>query len=144
MMVHTGDVTHLSKPEEFATAFDLLSGAKLDTHYIPGEHDVIGDDGKGFFERFDAKGAAPGGWYSWDQGGVHFVALVNVLGFTPGPAARSARRSLSGSKAISRQEREHAGCRAGTCAALADLSAMGLGDRRRGESLRLSEAVRLR
>ncbi|HEY1797478.1 MAG TPA: metallophosphoesterase [Stellaceae bacterium] len=84
MMLHTGDVTHLSKPEEFATAYDLLSAAKLDTHYIPGEHDIIGDDGKAFFAKFGAKSAAEGGWYSWDQGGVHFVALVNVLGFTPG------------------------------------------------------------
>jgi len=84
MLIHTGDVTHLSKPAEFDTAAELMKGAKLDTHYIPGEHDVIGDDGNGYFERFGAKGAAPGGWYSFDQSGVHFIALVNVLGFTPG------------------------------------------------------------
>ena len=81
MMVHTGDVTHLSKPEQFDTANQIIKGAKLDTHFIPGEHDVIGDDGKMYFERFGGKGAAPGGWYSFDQGGVHFVALVNVIGF---------------------------------------------------------------
>jgi calcineurin-like phosphoesterase family protein len=84
MMIHTGDVSHLSKAEEFDTAAQILKGAKLDTHFIPGEHDVIGDDGKQFFGRFGGKGAAPGGWYSFDEGGVHFVALVNVLGFTPG------------------------------------------------------------
>lgn len=84
MMVHTGDVSHLSKPEQFSTAYDLLSSTRLDTHYIPGEHDIIGDDGKAFFAKFGARGATEGGWYSWDQGGVHFVALVNVLGFTPG------------------------------------------------------------
>jgi len=83
MMVHTGDVTHLSKPEQFDTADQIIKGAKLDTHFIPGEHDVIGDDGKMFFERFGAKGAAPGGWYSFDQGGVHFVGLINVIGFGP-------------------------------------------------------------
>jgi 3',5'-cyclic-AMP phosphodiesterase len=83
MMLHTGDVTHLSKPEEFDTADKLIKGAKLDTHFIPGEHDVIGDNGKQFFERFGGRGAAPGGWYSFDQGGVHFVALVNVIGFAP-------------------------------------------------------------
>ena len=87
MMVHTGDVTHLSKPAEFDTAAELLKSAKLDAHYIPGEHDVIGDDGKGFFTRFGGKGAASGGWYSFDQGGVHFVALINVLGFTPSTGA---------------------------------------------------------
>jgi 3',5'-cyclic-AMP phosphodiesterase len=84
MMIHTGDVSHLSKAEEFDTAAQILKGAKLDTHFVPGEHDVIGDDGKQFFGRFGGKEAAPGGWYSFDEGGVHFVALVNVLGFTPG------------------------------------------------------------
>jgi 3',5'-cyclic-AMP phosphodiesterase len=83
MMIHTGDVTHLSKPEQFDTADQLIKGAKLDTHFIPGEHDVIGDDGKMYFDRFGGKGAAAGGWYSFDQGGVHFVALVNVIGFAP-------------------------------------------------------------
>jgi 3',5'-cyclic-AMP phosphodiesterase len=82
-MLHTGDVTHLSKPEEFDTADQILKSAKLDAHYVPGEHDVIGDDGKQFFGRF-AKEAAPGGWYSFDHGGVHFVALINVMGFKPG------------------------------------------------------------
>jgi Icc protein len=82
-MIHTGDVTHLSKPEEFDTADQIIKGAKLDTHFVPGEHDVIGDDGKQFFGRF-AKEATPGGWYSFDHGGVHFVALINVLGFKPG------------------------------------------------------------
>ncbi|HVH82553.1 MAG TPA: metallophosphoesterase [Stellaceae bacterium] len=83
MMIHTGDVTHLSKPEEFDTADQIIKGAKIDTHFIPGEHDVIGDDGKMYFERFGGKGAAPGGWYSFDQGGVHFVGLMNVIGFGP-------------------------------------------------------------
>jgi len=82
LLVHTGDVTHLSKPEEFDTAAEIMKGAKLDTHYVPGEHDVIGDNGKQFFARF-AKEATPGGWYSFDQGGIHFVALVNVMGFKP-------------------------------------------------------------
>jgi 3',5'-cyclic AMP phosphodiesterase CpdA len=83
LMLHTGDVTHLSKAAEFDTADQIIKGAKLDTHFIPGEHDVIGDDGKGYFERFGAKDAASGGWYSFDQGGVHFVGLVNVMGFKP-------------------------------------------------------------
>jgi 3',5'-cyclic AMP phosphodiesterase CpdA len=87
LMLHTGDVTHLSKPEEFETAEQILRGARLDTYYVPGEHDVIGDDGKQFFARF-AKQANPGGWYSFDHGGVHFVALVNVLDFKPGSGAR--------------------------------------------------------
>jgi 3',5'-cyclic-AMP phosphodiesterase len=83
MMVHTGDVTHLSKPEEFDTAQQLLKSTGLDIHFIPGEHDTLVDEGKPFFERFGAK-SGTGGWYSFDQGGVHFVALVNVLNLRPG------------------------------------------------------------
>ncbi len=80
MVLHTGDVTHLSKPEEFDTAAQILKAVKQDIHYVPGEHDVIGDDGKQFFERFAPK-LKTGGWYSFDQGGVHFVGMVNVLTF---------------------------------------------------------------
>ncbi len=80
MMIHTGDVSHLSKAAEFDAAEQLMKSVKLDTHYVPGEHDVIGDDGKQFFERF-AKEAKTGGWYSFDQGGVHFIAMNNVQNF---------------------------------------------------------------
>jgi Icc protein len=80
MVLHTGDVTHLSKPEEFDTAAQILKAVKQDIHYVPGEHDVIGDDGKQFFERFAPK-LKTGGWYSFDQGGVHFVGMINVLTF---------------------------------------------------------------
>jgi 3',5'-cyclic AMP phosphodiesterase CpdA len=77
-VVHTGDVTHLSKPEQFDTAKQIMSKLKAPLLVIPGEHDVIGDQGKSFREHFgraDAKGA---GWYSWDQGGTHFISLINV------------------------------------------------------------------
>jgi 3',5'-cyclic AMP phosphodiesterase CpdA len=80
LVLHTGDVSHLSKPEEFDTAAQLLKGIKQHIHYVPGEHDVIGDDGKEFFGRF-APNLKTGGWYSFDQGGVHFVGMVNVLTF---------------------------------------------------------------
>jgi Icc protein len=93
-MIHTGDVTHLSKPEQFDTASQLLKGAKLDTHFVPGEHDVIGDDGKMYFERFGAKGAPAGGWYSFDQNGVHFVALINVIGFGPATGGTLGKEQL--------------------------------------------------
>ena len=75
-MLHTGDVSHLSKPAQFDTAEQIVREAGLDVHYVPGEHDVLVDDGRAFFERF-TPGAARG-WYSWDQQGVHFVALNNV------------------------------------------------------------------
>lgn len=82
-MLHTGDVSHLSRPEEFDIAQQIVNGAGLETRYVPGEHDVIGDDGRAFFARFapDTRGS---GWYSFDQQGVHFVALVNVLNLKAG------------------------------------------------------------
>ena len=83
LLVHTGDVSHLAKPEQFDAAAEIVKSAGLETHYVPGEHDVLNDQGKGFFERFGTA-ATPGGWYSFDQGGVHFVALVNVLNLRPG------------------------------------------------------------
>src|SRR5205085_2549497 len=82
LLLHTGDITHLSKPDEFDAARQIIDGAGFQTHYVPGEHDTLGDNGKLFFERFG--NGTPGGWYSFDQGGVHFVGLINVLNFKPG------------------------------------------------------------
>ena len=86
--LHTGDVSHLSKPEEFDTAAELLKAAKLDIHYVPGEHDTIGDDGAAFFAQFGDAHKTPGGWYSFDAGGMHFVGLVNVVGLKDGGQGR--------------------------------------------------------
>jgi 3',5'-cyclic-AMP phosphodiesterase len=83
-MLHTGDVSHLSKPSEFEAASGIMQTAGLETHYVPGEHDTIGDEGKEFFARFSPKTARPGGWYSFDQNGVHFIGLVNVVGLKDG------------------------------------------------------------
>jgi 3',5'-cyclic AMP phosphodiesterase CpdA len=77
-MIHTGDITHLSKPAEFDTAAQIIDGAGLDVHYVPGEHDVLVDEGAPYFERF-AKSNGGTKWYSFDQGGVHFIGLVNVI-----------------------------------------------------------------
>jgi len=78
-LIHTGDIAHLSKPSEFDDAERVISQAKLDVHYVPGEHDVIDEDtGKLYMERF-GKGTKGQGWYSFDANGVHFVGLVNVM-----------------------------------------------------------------
>jgi 3',5'-cyclic-AMP phosphodiesterase len=83
-MLHTGDISHLSKPEEFDTVDQILKGAKAkDVFYVPGEHDVLNDDGKQFLERY-GKGAKGSGWYSFDKKGVHFVGLVNVMNLKAG------------------------------------------------------------
>jgi 3',5'-cyclic-AMP phosphodiesterase len=83
-IVHTGDVSHLSRDEEFDDADQILKEARLPLFFIPGEHDML-DDGQGraWLARYgrDTHGA---GWYSFDQGGVHFVALVNVANLTAG------------------------------------------------------------
>jgi 3',5'-cyclic AMP phosphodiesterase CpdA len=82
-LIHTGDITHLSRPEQFDAADQIIKGANLPVRYVPGEHDVIDDNGKAYIERYgrDTMGT---GWYSFDAGGVHFVALVNVMNFKAG------------------------------------------------------------
>jgi 3',5'-cyclic-AMP phosphodiesterase len=78
-VVHTGDVTHLSKQTEFDDAKQILSSLRAPLLTIPGEHDVIGAEGpKRFAASFARKDAMGRGWSSWDQGGAHFVALINV------------------------------------------------------------------
>ena len=78
-IIHTGDLTHMSKPAEFDTLQQVLSGAKTSqVFYVPGEHDTSVDDGKQYLERY-GKGTQGTGWYSFDHKGVHFVGLVNVL-----------------------------------------------------------------
>jgi len=83
-MIHTGDITHLSKAKEFDDADQIIGSAKLDVHYVPGEHDVIDENnGRAYLDRY-GKNAKGGGWYSFDQQGVHFIGLVNVLDLKPG------------------------------------------------------------
>src|SRR5258708_4368571 len=82
LMIHTGDITHLSKPEEFDNADQAIGKARLDTFYVPGEHDVVDADlGKAYMERYGKRVQAKGtGWYSFDQNGVHFPGLVKRFG----------------------------------------------------------------
>jgi Icc protein len=83
-LLHTGDISHLARAEEFDNVEQILRGANAkEVFYVPGEHDVIGDDGKQYLERF-GKNAKGGGWYSFDKKGVHFVGLVNVMNLKAG------------------------------------------------------------
>lgn len=78
-LLHTGDLSHLSKASEFDTLVQVLKDCKAqDAHYVPGEHDVLNDNGKQYLARF-GKQTRGDGWYSFDSNGVHFVGLVNVL-----------------------------------------------------------------
>jgi 3',5'-cyclic AMP phosphodiesterase CpdA len=78
-VVHTGDVTHLAKPAQFDAAKQVLSTLKVPYIVLPGEHDVIGSP-QAFFDAF-RRSDAPQGWSSFDQGGIHFLSLVNVFNF---------------------------------------------------------------
>ena len=77
LLLHTGDITHSSKPAEFDTAQQLIKGVRAgETFYVPGEHDIATDDGAAYRERF-GKGALGTGWYSFNHKGVHFIGLNN-------------------------------------------------------------------
>jgi 3',5'-cyclic-AMP phosphodiesterase len=79
LMIHTGDISHSSKPAEFDTAQQLIQGVRVgQTFYVPGEHDTATDDGAMYRERF-GKGSLGTGWYSFNHKGVHFIGLNNCL-----------------------------------------------------------------
>ena len=83
-LLHTGDISHLSKPSEFDTVDQILRGGRTkDVHFVPGEHDVLGDDGAQYRERY-GKGTKGDGWYSFDYKGAHFIGLVNVVNLKAG------------------------------------------------------------
>ena len=84
LVVHTGDVSHLSKPEEFGQALEVLKEIHVDrVHTVPGEHDALDDGLSGYLKFFDHDGKGRT-WYSFDQGGAHFIGLSNVLNFKMG------------------------------------------------------------
>jgi 3',5'-cyclic AMP phosphodiesterase CpdA len=77
-IIHTGDLSHTSKPAEFDTLDEVLKSARAkQVFYVPGEHDFSIDDGKQYLERY-GKRAKGQGWYSFDHKDVHFVGLSNV------------------------------------------------------------------
>ena len=78
-VLHTGDLTHLAEADEFDNLEQLLKSVKTQQiFYVPGEHDVTGDNGKSYLERF-GKNTKGGGWQSFDHNGIHFIGLVNVV-----------------------------------------------------------------
>lgn len=83
LVLHTGDITQLSKAEEFDTANEVIKGIKTgDVFYVPGEHDVLSDNGAQYLTRF-GRGASKA-YYSFDHSGVHFVGLANVMDLKAG------------------------------------------------------------
>jgi 3',5'-cyclic AMP phosphodiesterase CpdA len=83
-VLHTGDLSHLSKASEFDTLDQTLKSIHTEKiFYVPGEHDVLNDNGEQYRERY-GKGSLGDGWYSFDQKGVHFIGLVNVMNLKAG------------------------------------------------------------
>ena len=80
-VVHTGDITHLSTPQQFDDARAILSGLKVPLVALPGEHDVIGNDFATYLSNFKIPHSTAPGWASWDSRGVHYVVLLNVFNF---------------------------------------------------------------
>jgi Icc protein len=80
-VVHTGDITHLSTPQQFDDARAVLSQLRAPLIALPGEHDVLGNDFKKYLSAFKIPHSTDGGWASWDLNGVHYVALLNVFNF---------------------------------------------------------------
>jgi len=79
-VLHTGDITHLATPAQFDLAQTVLSEIGVPIYFVPGEHDIVdGNNPKPYVERFGGSGAQGDGWYSFDAGGAHFIALVNVV-----------------------------------------------------------------
>src|SRR6201996_145471 len=77
LTIHTGDITHLSKPAEFDTAQQLLSQIKTtEMHTVPGEHDTSDATVSEYFSRF-GQASNNKGYYSFDHDGVHFIGLIN-------------------------------------------------------------------
>jgi 3',5'-cyclic-AMP phosphodiesterase len=77
-ILHTGDLSHLSTPDQFDTVAQIVKGAKASqSFFIPGEHDTFVDNGKAFLDRF-GQGTTGNGWRSFDFKGVHLIGLVNV------------------------------------------------------------------
>ena len=82
-MIHTGDISHLSLEAQFDDADKVISQARLDVHYVPGEHDFLDPDRKFYVDRY-GRGTKGAGWYSFDANGVHFIGLVNVFNLKGG------------------------------------------------------------
>jgi hypothetical protein len=92
-ILHTGDLTHLAEAEEFDTLEQILKETGLPVFYVPGEHDILNDNGKQYLERF-GKGSRGAGWRSFDHKGAHFVGLVNVADIREGGLGSLGREQL--------------------------------------------------
>ena|SRR5436309_3373385 len=141
-LIHTGDITHLSKPSEFDDADRIISQARLDVHYVPGEHDVLDEDVKLYRDRY-GRGTKGAGWYSFDANGVHFIGLVNVVDLKAGGLGNLGNEQLEWLENDLKGRALYPDRRLCPHSAVVRLSSLGLGDRRCCTRARLSQALRV-
>ena len=139
-LLHTGDISHLAKPEEFDTVDQILKGAVAkDVFFVPGEHDVIDDDGKQYLRAL-REGTQGAGWYSFDKKGVHFIGLVNVMNLKAGGLGTLGAEQLEWLEDdVKHLTIEHADCGVRAHSAVVRLSGVGLGHGRQRAGAVLSE-----
>ena len=78
-VVHTGDLTHFSTPDQFDQVKQMLSQLRTsEVRTLPGEHDSTDDGGQKYRQVF-GRATLGDGWFSFDHRGVHFVGLVNTI-----------------------------------------------------------------
>ena len=142
-LLHTGDLTHGQKPEQFdALAGKLQSAGVGEVFYVPGEHDVFADNGKEYLARH-GKGTMGNGWRSFDYRGVHFVGLNNVSDLKAGGMGPSAPSNWSGSKRTWPGSRAAPRSSSSPTSHSGRIPPVGVGDRRRGASPQLPQALRV-
>jgi 3',5'-cyclic AMP phosphodiesterase CpdA len=94
LLLHTGDLTHLARPDQFDTVAQILRTARAGEVYcVPGEHDLFTDDARLYLERY-GRGTRGTGWRSFDYRGVHFIGLVNVMNLQAGRLGILGREQL--------------------------------------------------
>ena len=130
-LLHTGDISHLSKPEEFDGVEQILKSASAkDVFYVPGEHDVLNDDGKAISRAFRQRSAARGLVQLRKEG-----CALRGPGQRDEPEGRrvghaGARATRVAGKRRQASEVQHADRRLRAHSALGGLSGMGMGNRR--------------
>jgi DNA repair exonuclease SbcCD nuclease subunit len=143
-LIHAGDLSHLSKPTEFDTLDQVLKSANSgQTFFVPGEHDMLSENGQQYLERY-GKGTQGAGWFSFDHKGVHFIGPCQ-RGGSEGRRSRHARCRATelAAKGSRRSLEQHSDGRIRTHSAMECVSREGLGHSRRNDGLVLHEAFRL-
>ena len=144
-MLHTGDISHLSKPEEFDTVDQILKGASAkDVFYVPGEHDVLERRRQdSILERY-GKGTQGRGLVQLRQEGraLHRAGERDESeGWRTGHAGPRAARVAGRRREASEAQHADRGVRAHS--AVDGVSGVGLGHGRQRAGTGLSEEIRL-